>query len=58
MRMKTTKIFGIQYRGWSEELNLFKQDLARMQGLEWFSWFILKPMLVVSCIMFAIFGGV
>ena len=56
--MKTTKIFGIQYRGWSEELNLFKQDLARMQGLEWFSWFILKPMLVVSCIMFAIFGGV
>ena len=56
--MTTKKIFGVPFRGWREETRLFKQDLARMQGLEWVSWFIFKPLLVLFAIVLIINGGV
>jgi hypothetical protein len=56
--MKTKKIFGVPFRGWREETRLFKQDLARMQGLEWVSWFIFKPLLVLFAIVLIINGGI
>jgi hypothetical protein len=56
--MNAKKIFGLPWRGWREETNLFKQDLARMQGLEWVSWFIFKPLLVLFAIVLIINGGV
>ena len=56
--MTTKKIFGVPFRGCREETRLFKQDLARMQGLEWVSWFILKPITVLILIALLINGGV
>ena len=58
--MTTKKIFGVPFRGCREETRLFKQDLARMQGLEWVSWFILKPIAVLMLIVLALLinGGV
>ena len=56
--MTTKKILGVPFRGWREETRLFKQDLARMQGLEWVSWFILKPIMVLILIALLINGGV
>ena len=56
--MTTKKIFGVPFRGWREETRLCKQDLARMQGLEWVSWFILKPLAVLILIALLINGGV
>ena len=44
---RNKKIFGVPFRGWREETRLFKQDLARMQGLEWVRWFILNPITVL-----------
>lgn len=55
---RNKKIFGVPFRGWREETRLFKQDLARMQGLEWVSWFILKPITVLILIALLINGGV
>jgi len=58
LNMRTKKIFGVPFRGWREETRLFKQDLARMRGLEWVSWFIFKPLLVLFAIVLIINGGV
>ena len=55
--MKTKKIFGVPFRGWREETRLFKQDLARMRGLGWVSWFVLKPIMVLILIALLINGG-
>lgn len=55
---RNKKIFGVPFRGWREETRLFKQDLVRMQGLEWVSWFILKPITVLILIALLINGGV
>ena len=55
---RNKKIFGVPFRGWREETRLFKQDLARMQGLEWVSWFVLKPITVLILITLLINGGV
>ena len=59
-KKRNRKIFGVPFRGWREETRLFKQDLARMQGLEWVSWFILKPIAVLMLIVLALLinGGV
>jgi len=58
LKKRNRKIFGVPFRGWKEETRLFKQDLARMQGLEWVSWFIFKPLLVLFAIVLIINGGV
>jgi hypothetical protein len=58
LKKRNRKIFGVPFRGWREETRLFKQDLARMQGLEWVSWFILKPLAVLILIALLINGGV
>lgn len=58
IKKRNRKIFGVPFRGWREETRLFKQDLARMQGLEWVSWFILKPITVLILIALLINGGV
>ena len=58
LKKRNKKIFGVPFRGWREETRLFKQDLARMQGLEWVSWFIFKPLLVLFAIVLIINGGV
>jgi hypothetical protein len=58
LKKRNRKIFGVPFRGWKEETRLFKQDLARMQGLEWVSWFILKPLAVLILIALLINGGV
>ena len=58
LKKRNRKIFGVPFRGWREETRLFKQDLARMQGLEWVSWFIFKPLLVLFAIVLIINGGV
>ena len=55
---RNKKILGVPFRGWREETRLFKQDLVRMQGLEWVSWFILKPITVLILIALLINGGV
>ena len=55
---RNKKIFGVPFRGWREETRLFKQDLVRMHGLEWVSWFILKPITVLILIALLINGGV
>ena len=57
LKKRNRKIFGIPFRGWREETRLFKQDLARMQGLEWVSWFVLKPIMVLILIALLINGG-
>jgi len=56
--MRTIKIFGIPFEDWREEKRLFKQDLARMRGLEWVLWFIFTPLLVLFVIVLIINGGV
>ena len=56
--MKTIKIFGMPFRGWREETRLFKQDLARMQGLERFNWYVMKPFVILLMIGLLINGGV
>ena len=58
LKKRNRKIFGVPFRGWREETRLFKKDLARMQGLEWVSWFIFKPLLVLFAIVLIINGGV
>jgi hypothetical protein len=58
LKKRNKKIFGVPFRGWREETRLFKQDLARMRGLEWVSWFIFKPLLVLFAIVLIINGGV
>ena len=58
LKKRNRKIFGVPFRGWREETRLFKQDLARMQGLEWVSWFVLKPIMVLILIALLINGGV
>ena len=58
IKKRNRKILGVPFRGWREETRLFKQDLARMQGLEWVSWFILKPITVLILIALLINGGV
>ena len=58
LKKRNRKIFGVPFRGWREETRLFKQDLARMKGLEWVSWFIFKPLLVLFAIVLIINGGV
>ena len=58
IKKRNRKILGVPFRGWREETRLFKQDLARMQGLEWVSWFIFKPLLVLFAIVLIINGGV
>ena len=58
IKKRNRKIFGVPFRGCREETRLFKQDLARMQGLEWVSWFILKPITVLILIALLINGGV
>ena len=58
LKKRNKKIFGVPFRGWREETRLFKQDLARMKGLEWVSWFIFKPLLVLFAIVLIINGGV
>ena len=57
-KKRNRKIFGVPFRGWREETRLFKKDLVRMQGLEWVSWFILKPITVLILIALLINGGV
>jgi len=58
IKKRNRKIFGVPFRGWREEKRLFKQDLARMQGLEWVSWFVLKPITVLILIALLINGGI
>ena len=57
LKKRNRKIFGVPFRGWREETRLFKQDLARMRGLEWVSWFVLKPIMVLILIALLINGG-